>query len=98
MLLLRVIDSLPGQSLPNNVASIGPNSGNMGWTEPSTMPNPTQHPEPFAKAADLPESQKLVGETNQNLKLVPEHTDIDTSRGEDVKVQGTLSSDAFGQI
>jgi hypothetical protein len=98
ILVLRVVDSASPDALPNNVASLGPGTGNMGWTEPGTMPNPTQHPEPFANKPDLPKSQTLVGETKQTVKPVVLDTGVPTDQGEDIQVQGTLSSNAFGKI
>jgi hypothetical protein len=66
-LVLNMIDGIEGTELPNTMASLGPGGGQMGWTEPGTMPNPTMHPEPFANPGGLPKSQGLEGETNQTL-------------------------------
>ena len=98
LVILNVVDNGSPEALPNNVASLGPSTGAMGWTEPGTMPNPTQHPESFANKQDLPLPQALQGETDQQLRLVQDQVDIDTSRGEDIRVQGTMSSEAFGKV
>lgn len=104
-LSLKALDSLTGEPLPTAMASLGPQSKNLGYTEPGTMPNPTYHPEPFVNPADLPQGPHLVGEESQTInitppeiKRVPPKVPPPTAnrKAESVKVEGSLFRDAYG--
>jgi len=94
--VLKLIDSVPGVALPESVASIGPTAG-LGMTEVETMPNPTYHPRPFAKEKEMPEPVVLDGEGSQTIDTPKPKPTLKAVK-DDVKVEGTLSSDAFGKI
>jgi len=102
MLILGIVDNASGEALPGSMASLGPQP--LGWTEPGTMPNPTQHPEPFASPADLPMPQSVQGETVQMPKDIasvnegPTATNLTSEEDveEVINVQGNLDTLAYG--
>lgn len=101
IITLKAIDAIPGAALPGDVASLGPSSGPMSGIEAGTMPNPTQYPRPFAKEAEMPEPVILDGEGSQVINITDKAKAKRAFRGntgeDNVEVQGTLSSDAFGK-